>query len=287
MTSDSKEIHDVPPLRARRPDSHKGDYGKVLIIAGSRFMPGAAVLAARAAYRAGSGVVTVLSDTDVVPIIAAGVVEAIHTDWATLGAELAIGDALPYDAALVGPGLGIEDRGRLVLEFLRTADLPVIIDADALNLVARDVIARDRRDLLPNREDRIWTPHPGELQRLTGQKPRRRIERLEAANEFATSFGGVVALKGHRTVVADASQHAFNQTGNAGMATAGSGDVLAGILVGLLGHGYAPFEAARLAVHLHGASGDSAAERFGQASMTASDMIDELPDVMQSHPVSG
>ena len=286
MTAGPTEVHEVPPLRSRAAQSHKGAFGKVVIIAGSRFMPRAAILAAKSAYRTGVGVVTVLSDPEVLPIIAAGVGEAVHADWATLGAQLAIGEPLPYDAALVGPGLGNEDRGRLVLDFVRTANLPVVIDADAINLVARDLISGNRKELLPDREDRIWTPHPGEFRRLTGQRPRSRIERQEAAGTFAEDFNGVVILKGHRTVVADRTRYAFNETGNPGMAPAGAGDVLAGVLVALLGQGLEPFEAARLAVHLHGAAGDGAAERIGQASMTAADIIDELPEVMKSHPTS-
>lgn len=283
MSAERRQVHDVPALRDRSRDSHKGNYGSVLVAAGSRFMPGAAVLAARAAYRAGAGLVTVLSDTEVIPTIAAGVCEAVFTDWAEIGKCLAINDSVPHDSVLIGPGLGTEDRGRLVLDLILRAESPVVVDADALNIIARDIVSKNS-DALPPRDDRIWTPHPGEFERLTGQRPRSKNERLDASKAFVERFGGVLVLKGHGTVIADYEQFAINESGNPGMATAGSGDVLAGMLAVFLGQGYTPFDAARLAVHLHGAAGDGAAERFGEASLTASDIVDELPEVMKSHP---
>ncbi|MBI4587025.1 MAG: NAD(P)H-hydrate dehydratase [Planctomycetes bacterium] len=273
-----KEVRDLPAIPPRAPDSHKGLYGRVLIAAGSPFMPGAAVLAARAAYRAGSGLVTVLTDTEVIPIVAAGAVEAVYTDWTALGEKLGTDEPLAYDACLVGPGLGVSGRGRLVLELIVHAGGPVIVDADALNLASGLSAAA-----IPPRDDRIWTPHPGEFQRLTGLMPRGDAERLETARRFVEERGGVLVLKGHRTVIVDRERYAINQTGNAGMATAGSGDVLAGILVALLGQSFPPFEAARLAAHLHGRAGDLAAAELGETSLTAGDLVDFLPAAIREH----
>lgn len=277
LTPEPRLQDTLPVLPPRRADSHKGTYGRVLIAAGSRFMPGAAALSARSAYRSGAGLVTVLTDAAQIPAVSLSVVEAVFSDWTAMGASLAGDGSLDHDAYLVGPGLGLPDRGRLVIDLIRSARAPVVIDADALNIIARDA------PVLPRREDRIWTPHPGEFHRLTGLSPRSEEERFESAKTFVHHFGGVVILKGHRSVVMNRDRYAINQTGNAGMATAGSGDVLGGVLVALLGQGLEPFDAARLACHIHGSAGDLAAAALGQISLTAGDIIEYLPAAFCEH----
>jgi NAD(P)H-hydrate epimerase len=271
-------VDELPPLKRRPADGHKGTFGKALIAAGSPFMPGAPVLAARAAYRSGCGLVTVLTDLEAIPSVAAGVVEAVFTDWPAIGEKLAVGEPIAADAMLVGPGMGTRDRGRLVFDLIRAAAFPTVLDADALNLIAEHPEVS-----LPRRHDRIWTPHPGEFRRLTGISPKGDAERLEASHRFVDERGGVVVLKGRRSVVLDASRYAINQSGNSGMATAGSGDVLSGILVSLLAQGYPPFEAARLGVHLHGLAGDLAAAALGERSIIAGDLVSFLSAAFQRH----
>ncbi len=263
-------VTEVPELEPRPLDSHKGTFGHVLIAAGSRFMPGAAVLSASAAYRMGAGLVTVLTDTDVIPLVAPSVVEAVFTDWTAIGEKLAIGEPLEFDAMLVGPGLGTVGRGRLVFDLMRAAPCPVVIDADALNLVAQSP-----GETLPS--DPIWTPHPGELRRLSGRTPKGDEERLAAARAFVEERGGVIVLKGHHTIVMDRKRWAINETGNPGMATAGSGDVLAGAIVALLGQGLDRFDAALVATQVHGLAGDFAAGYCGEPGLVASDIVDALP----------
>ena len=281
MMCDPRETLSLPTLPARPTDSHKGTYGRVLIAAGSPFMPGAAALAAKAAYRSGAGLVTVLTDPEAIPAVSASVVEAIFIDWTEIGRSLALrtGDR-SWDAVLVGPGLGLADRGRLVLDLVRATSAPIVLDADALNLIAEEKPALDPSDR------RIWTPHPGEFLRLTGETPSGDEERLAAARRFVAERGGVLVLKGHHTIVMDASRYAVNTTGNPGLATAGSGDVLVGMLVAFLGQNLEPFDAARLAVHLHGLAGDLVADLtgpMGQVSLCASDLIEYLPLALQRH----
>lgn len=263
---------DLPRLPAREPDSHKGTYGRGLIVAGSRLMPGAARLAARAAMRAGLGLGKILTGEEAIPAIAPGVPECTFWDWSEVGRRLALDEALGQDAILVGPGLGETGPARLVEDLLRAHDGPTVLDADALNWIARGDLVVEPRD------DRIYTPHPGEFERLTGSRPVTDEERLEAGRRFVGERGGVLVLKGHRTLVIgpDVKRHALNTTGNAGLATAGSGDVLSGILLALLAQGLEAHDAARLGCHLHGLAGDLAARELGEISLIAPDLLDYL-----------
>ena len=198
---------------------------------------------------------------------------------AALGPRLEKG----FDALAVGPGLGTSPSARVVVELALTRfSGPQVVDADALNILAASAetwlaVAG------PSRPSRVWTPHPGEFERLTGEKPHGDAERVSAAGRFAGRFGGIVVLKGHRTVVHDGHRYYINETGNPGMATGGAGDVLSGVIVSFLGQKIAPFGAACLGVHVHGSAGDFAAEAMGQGSVIAGDLVDHLPRALRMH----
>jgi hydroxyethylthiazole kinase-like uncharacterized protein yjeF len=273
-------------IEPRRADSHKGTYGRVLIVAGSTGHTGAAVLAARAALRSGAGLVTVAVPASCLPVVAAGGPEFMtlplpETAQGTIAAEgLAAVLAFRADIIAAGPGLG---DGPSVAAFVHglveRSGVPLILDADALNAFV------DSADLLVGREDVpvIITPHPGEMARLLGTSVDRvQRDRLGVALEFAQSHRVHVVLKGHRTIVADpAGNVGVNMTGNPGMATAGSGDVLTGVLAGWYGQLRDAGKAARLAVYLHGAAGDLAQNDRGQSALIAGDLIAQLGDAVQ------
>jgi hydroxyethylthiazole kinase-like uncharacterized protein yjeF len=283
-----ERIDALPPLPPRPRDAHKGTFGHVLIVAGSPGMAGAAVLSCRGALRSGSGLVTAATPASLSPIVAGAVSEATGillpegpsgSDPAALRAALHPLGQGRFQAVGIGPGLGTDARARAVLEaVLELVRCPLVLDADALNLIAAGV-----KVPLRDASQRVWTPHPGELGRLTGEKPRTEEERIAAASRAAEKLGGIVVLKGHRTIVLEKGRYRVNATGNPGMATGGTGDVLTGIITSLLGQGIAPFEAASLGVHLHGRAGDIAAETFGEASLIAGDIAAALPAAFKEH----
>ena len=255
-------------LRIRREDSHKGDYGKLLIIAGSPGMAGAAVLCARGAYRSGAGLVKVSLPEMLFPVLQISVPEAI-----CLKREERPEDLQFYDGIIFGPGIGLDSLELKLLEWiLKEYDKKILLDADGLNLIA----AGDRiRWLHQTRARLILTPHPGEAKKLLGMGPGDRIlpeERKDAARRLHEETGAVIVLKGHQTVIYDGHRFQVNDTGNPGMATAGSGDVLAGIIGSLWVQGYEAGEAARLGTRIHGLAGDLAADRFGQDGLMAGDL---------------
>jgi ADP-dependent NAD(P)H-hydrate dehydratase len=277
-------IEDIPKLEPRRADAHKGDFGKVCIIAGSVGMSGAAALAGRSALRAGAGLVRVATAKSVLPIVAS--IEpsfttiALPEDSAGRISAKAINcilDAVAEnDAVAFGPGVGVSGGLRSVLEtLLKQEQLRLVIDADGLNNLAgiKDWPARLKAEL-------ILTPHPGEMKRLWSGLFRENLpgERQEQAVQLAQRTKCVVALKGAGTVVTDGEKVYVNKTGNPGMATAGSGDVLTGVLTGLMGQGLSNLEAAVLGVYVHGLAGDIAAKRVGQVSVMATDIVDCLPN---------
>ena len=283
-----RRVDELPTLRPRPKDAHKGTFGHVLIVAGSPGMAGAAVLSCRGALRSGSGLVTAATPASLSPVVAGAVSEAtgillpegpVGSDPAALRTALrSLGEGR-FQAAGIGPGLGTDARARAVLEVvLELARCPLVLDADALNLVAAGVS-------LPGgaSPSRVWTPHPGELARLTGEKPRTEEERIAAASRAAEKLGGVVVLKGHRTIILEKGRHRVNATGNPGMATGGAGDVLTGVITSLLGQGLSAFDAASLGVHLHGRAGDIAVETFGEASLIAGDIAAALPAAFKEH----
>lgn len=261
-------------LPDRDPWGHKGDFGKLLLLCGSVGYTGAAALAARAAVRSGAGLVLLGVPEPVYTI------EAVKLDEPVVFPLAAEGDGLSpaavpeilrrlagCDACLVGPGLGRLPGVRAVTEaVLREARCPVVLDADGLNVLEGAADALKAR-----RAPTVLTPHDGEFRRLGGAVG---PDRMASAAALAQTLGAVVLLKGHRTVVTDGTRGYENRTGNPGMATGGSGDVLAGMLVSLLGQGLAPLEAAAAAAWLHGAAGDRCAAERGEYGMTPSDLID-------------
>ena len=271
----------LPSLPKRLPDSHKGDFGTALIVGGSLGMAGAPGLSAMAALRSGAGLVKVA-----VPDVCQATVAALEPSYMTIAlasdgqgrvaesaAEALLAAASAATAVGCGPGLGrSEGITRLVAELYRTLERPMVIDADALNALA------ERRDALAEHAGpRILTPHPGEFARLLNVKRIAADERSERATEFAARSGAVVVLKGYKTVINDGRQSALNETGNPGMATGGTGDVLTGIITALLCQKLAPYDAARLGAHVHGLAGDLAASQLGEIGMIASDLLMSLP----------
>jgi len=277
-------VETIPKLKPRAIDGHKGDYGKVCIIAGSVGMSGAAALAGRAALRAGAGLVRVATPKSVLPIVAA--IEPSFTtitlpeDGAGRISAKAIHAVLEAagqnDAVAFGPGIGISGALRSILEnLLDQQNLRLVIDADGLNNLAgiKNWPAGLKARL-------ILTPHPGEMRRLWSGLLREEppADRQQQALQLAQRTNTIIVLKGAGTVVTDGEKVYINKTGNPGMATAGSGDVLTGVITALLGQGLSDFDAAVLGVYIHGLAGDIAAEKFGRVSLITTDIIDSLPD---------
>lgn len=275
----------APLVPVRRSDSHKGTYGHVLIVAGSIGRTGAAILAARAALRSGAGLVTVAVPASCLPIVAAGGPEFMtlplpETPDGTVSGD-ALADVLAFraDVIAVGPGLGHNGpTAAFVHGLVERSGVPLVLDADALNAFV------DRAGSLAGREDVpvIITPHPGEMARLVGASTAHvQRNRLDLALDFAHAHNVHVVLKGHRTIVADPSgSAAVNMTGNPGMATAGSGDVLTGVLAAWFAQLDDAPAACRLGVYLHGAAGDLAAADRGQTAIIAGDIVSHLGDAL-------
>ena len=283
----SRAVPPCPPLLlpSRQRDSHKGDYGRVLLVGGSRGMAGSISLAAMSAMRSGSGLVSVL-----VPDRCLETVACFDPCLMTLpAAENALGQfdtsamasfethALRVNAIGIGPGMGTA-AGSVALVTLACcmAKIPRVFDADALNILAQcsDEYRIDGPAVL--------TPHPGEMQRLTGVSAADRDGQIEAAVQLAAELDVVILLKGASTLVTDGKERWFNATGNPGMAKGGSGDCLTGIITSLLGQGLPPCPAAKLAAYLHGRAGDLAAAEIGEASMLPTDLMRHLASAIQS-----
>ena len=277
-----QQITQVPKLAARRPDAHKGDFGKVCIVGGSIGMSGAVAIAGRAALRAGAGLVRVATPRSALPIVAA--IEPSYTtiplpeDEAGCISADAIGLVLQLaeqnDVMAFGPGVRVAPGVREILEALIGLEgLRLVIDADGLNCLAKSI------DWVESKKaSLILTPHPGEMKRLWTRLFRADMpsDRTEQAAAVAKKVGCTVVLKGAGTVVADGQRVYVNTTGNPGMATAGSGDVLTGVIAALAGQGLDDFDAAVLGVYVHGLAGDIAAEKTGQISLMTTDIIAAL-----------
>ena len=273
----------LPTLTARPSTGHKGTFGHVLILAGSRGFTGAAKLAAEAAGRSGVGLVTLGVPGTLADIMAASLLEAmsfslpdtLQESFATAGAVQALEAAQTRDTVVLGPGISQHaDTRRFVHEFVAGCPVPLVLDADGLNCIGQAPGA-----LSEAKAPLVLTPHPGEMARLLDTSVEEvQRDREEAANALARSCACVVILKGSGTLVADASGQCWvNPTGNSGMATGGTGDVLAGLLGGLIAQGMDPCAAGRLAVYLHGLAGDLAARDHTQRGMIARDVIAALP----------
>ena len=259
-------------LIPRKKFSHKGTFGHALILAGSFGKLGAAVLSGKACLRSGVGLLTMHIPECGYDIMQISIPEAMTTVDSNHKHLTQLPDVSSYSAIGIGPGLGQEKSSALMLEkLLITTSARLVIDADALNLLAQNP---HFLDFLP--AETILTPHPKEFQRLAGESADE-FARLELARDFAKKHQVIVCLKGANTAVilSNGDVH-FNSTGNAGMATGGTGDVLTGIITALLAQGYSPENAAILGVYQHGLAGDRAAEMKGMSAMIASDVIDNL-----------
>ena len=268
----------LPP---RDPMAHKGDFGKLLLLCGSRGYTGAAYFAAMGALRAGAGLVFLGVPESIYVIEAVKLNEAVvfplPDKQGILSAEAIpqILQRLPdMDAVVVGPGLGqSEDTFQITAAVLQNAGCPVILDADGINLVS------GHKDLLRGRDKpTILTPHEGEFRRLWGPVGN---DRMASAATAARELNSILLLKGHETCITDGCAKYRNPTGNPGMAVGGSGDVLAGIIAGLIGQGLSPLEAAACGAWLHGRAGDVCAQELGQYGMLPSDMLQVLPRLLK------
>jgi NAD(P)H-hydrate epimerase len=284
----SKTVRRLPtPLPARESDAHKGDFGRVLLIGGSRGMAGSIALSSIAALKTGAGLVSVA-----IPDRCLETVAGFHPSIMTIpladdpdgqfAEDVEVPNSASFDVVACGPGMRTAAGSvKIVENLLRCSDVPRVFDADALNVIAEQdffnspALPRDQSQL-------VLTPHPGELARLVGVSAKDREQQIRATEQLCQSHGLTVVVKGGPTVVVsttasgDASRY-INASGNPGMATAGSGDVLTGMIGSLLGQGLPGWDAARLGVFLHGLAGDLAAESLSQTAMTSYDLLERIP----------
>lgn len=292
---DSSLVSELMPKR--EPNSNKGTYGKVLVVAGSRGMTGAACLTAEAALRAGAGLVYMAAPVSLLPIYAGAIVEALTIPLEDENKGYITKESIHnilvqlenVDVAAVGPGLSAgDDAKEVVYNIIKGSKVPIVLDADGINLLAKDLsILKELKAQL------VITPHPGEMARLLGVTVKEvQQDRLNIARSFSKEWGVITVLKGSRTVIASPEGEIYiNATGNAGMATGGSGDVLTGIIASLIGQGLKPLDAAIAGVYLHGVSGDNIAKRIGQHGLIAGDLVEEIPkaimDIIGSRDQNG
>ncbi len=259
-------------LPSRSLFGHKGTFGHLLLVAGSKGMMGASVLAARGAYRAGAGLVTAHIPAGQGHVVHISIPEVIVSEDIDSSCFSALGSLAAFSAVAVGPGITTHPKAKAALrQLLKEVSVPLLLDADAINIIAEE---RDMIALLP--PNAILTPHPKELSRLIGTWSSS-YNRLEMQRAFAQKYGVVLLCKGAFTSIAlPSGELYFNSTGNSGMATGGSGDVLSGIIGGLLAQGIKSSDAAILGVYLHGLAGDIAALEMGQQAIMASDLTNSL-----------
>jgi len=292
MTANNPIItKEVAALPRRSDDAHKGSVGRIMIIGGccgDTVMAGAPALAANAALRSGAGLVQLLVPESLhAPICVLAPCATLRTLPTDLDELLKATTAFGTDVVVVGPGLGQSLAPSVVAGLLARHPGPIVVDADGLNLLA----AADRQDI-PDAGRVVMTPHPGELHRLlTAVGTDRSFDsttasRQEAAGALAEAYGCTAVLKGRATIITNDRRLYVNETGNSGMATGGTGDVLSGVIAALIGQEMDPFEAAILGVYLHGLAGDFAAEELGRWSMTATDLLDYLPEAFCEHDMS-
>jgi hydroxyethylthiazole kinase-like uncharacterized protein yjeF len=286
--ADVKRVAAVPQLPHRAFDANKGDCGKITVIGGSRGMAGAPCLAARAAYRAGAGLVRVAVPMSIWDVVAGKLDECLtyglpETDAGTLarkGLRPYGNDSEWADVMVLGPGLSQHSETvDEVRAFVTRVKQTLVLDADGLNAFTGQLALLRH----PSRQT-VLTPHPGEMARLLKLTSAQiQADRPRAVFECARMTGCVVALKGAITLVCDGERMYQNTTGNPGMATGGTGDVLTGVIAGLIGQKMKPFEAACLGVYLHGLAGDISASRVGVHSLMAGDLLSDLPKAIMMH----
>ncbi len=280
-----QSIETLSKLSPRPRDSNKGMYGTVLVVAGGRGMAGAAALCGAAALRAGAGLVRIATSAEVQPVVASFEpcymtypLPADEEGLIDFGRARPILERMTASASLVavGPGLGQSDGTKQLVRYLITeTDRPLVIDADGLNVLVGET------DLLHQRKSPvIITPHPGEFGRLTGKSVAEvQADRINHAAALAGTSGSlIVVLKGTGTVVTDGRRYYVNTTGNPGMASGGTGDVLTGVIAALVAQKMPAFEAAQLGVFMHGLAGDIARDQHGEVGMIAGDIVNALPD---------
>lgn len=264
-------------LPDRAPWSHKGDYGRLLLLCGSRGYTGAAALATMGSLRCGGGLVYLGVPESIYAIEAVKLTEAIvfplpdeNGTLSFAASEEILTMLSKMDVVLIGPGLSQSEGALSVLKtVMEQFSGPLVVDADGINLLAQ------HKDLLRRRKGiTVLTPHPGEFTRLAPEYQQRPME-------FAREYGCILVLKGHETLITDGELCYRNTTGNPGMAVGGSGDVLAGMITALLGQGLRPLEAAAAGAWLHGAAGDLSAERLGQYAMLPTDLLEDLPRLLK------
>lgn len=275
----------LPQLPPRAAESHKGDFGRALLVGGSRGMSGAIALAGMAALRSGAGLVTLATAEACLDVVASFepsyMTKPLPCDnegRISSSAQPTI-EQLAETATCIacGPGIGrSDDLNQLIPALYKSIQQPMVIDADGLN-----ALAASPESLSTPAGPRVLTPHPGEFRRLADKESKNREQQESSAAQLAAETGTVIVLKGHRTLITDGKAKLHNSTGNPGMATGGTGDVLTGIITALICQSMAPLEAAQLGVHLHGLAGDLAAADFGQESMTARDLLEFLPAAFQ------
>lgn len=275
--------NDLKRLPVRKDHSNKGSYGKLLVIAGSKNMAGAAVFSGTAAYRSGTGLVRILTDEANRQTIQTAVPEAVLITYNDGFEEKLLLDQLQWaDAVVLGPGIGLETSAKRLVEItLKHYEGPLIIDADGLNIVSKNP------EWLLYKKHVVVTPHLGEMSRLTGETVADiQKNMIKAAKDFAEKYNVICVLKDFRTITA--VPHGltyFNMSGNNGMATAGSGDVLAGMIGALLAQGLSEEDAAAFGVFLHGLAGDAAKDRYSATSMMASDILWGITRVFNRNPI--
>jgi NAD(P)H-hydrate epimerase len=271
----------VPPVPVRAPEAHKGDFGHVLVLAGSPRMTGAALLTTQGALRGGAGLVTLGMPAAIHSLIAPAMLCAMSLPlpstragtFARSAIQPAIDFTVNVSAVAIGPGITTDDDTTFfATRVAARTRVPLVLDADGLNCLAKSPTA-----LRSSEAPRILTPHPGEAARLLDCSTREVVEDREgSAAKLAQKFGAIVILKGRHSLVTDGERLFENPSGNPGMATGGAGDVLTGVVAALLAQGMAPFEAAALGAHVHGVAGDLGAEKLGQHALTAADILDHL-----------
>ena len=286
------KIKKLPELNPRKSNTHKGSYGRVLVLAGSPGMTGAAYLCSKAALRSGSGIVTLGIPESLNPVMEVKLTCVMthplpETEASTLsnkGRKEIMKLCESHDVVALGPGLSQEPETReLILWLIKNIDRDIVIDADGLNALADNVNVLHKL-----KKGAVLTPHPGEMSRLSGLGSAKDVqkERLNTTTRFVQSIRKklsnskrlILVLKGDKSIVTDHEKVYVNRTGNPGMATAGAGDVLTGIIASLIGQGYNLFEASQLGVYIHGLAGNITAKKKGEVSMIASDIIEYLPD---------
>ena len=283
MNNFSYSIDDLIDLLPERDEnSNKGSCGRVLIIGGSTCMAGAPYFSAKAAYRTGCGLVEIFTHEDNRVILQTLIPEAVLSVWnEKIDLEKLEASIKKADVIAIGMGLSTSDDALEILKFtFQKRDCPIVIDADALNLLAKN--KEFLKEINPNA---IITPHPLEMSRISGVDVKEITANIsEFAQNFANENGLICVLKDHHTAVSKPNSDSIyiNQSGNSGMSTGGSGDVLDGIIAGLLAQGCEPYIAATLGVYIHGLAGDVASQIHSQYSLMASDIIDALPEVFNS-----